>query len=287
MPELPEVETMRRGLALELEGATVRDITILKPDILMDGTDPSDFAGQLRGRDIASVDRRGKNLLLRLSADEDRAVGVVLVQVRMTGRFAVAPATDPDGVATASRLGWSHVAARIHLEDGRSVVYDDVRRLGGFRLLSAEAWQNRDAELGPEPLAADFTAEKLAAALAGGRGPIKNALLNQRKIVGIGNIYASEALHVARLSPTRPGVDLTDREVAELHGAIRQVLSEALAASGTSLKDYRAVNGQSGKYQDRLRVYDREGQPCRRCEGKICRLSQAGRSTYYCPGCQR
>jgi formamidopyrimidine-DNA glycosylase len=278
---------MRRGLALELDGATIRQVTMLKPDILMDGMTPRDFASQLQGRRIVSVDRRGKNLLLKLPASESQTGQVVLVQVRMTGRFVVAPGSDPQGSATADRLGWSHIAARIQLEDDRTVLYDDVRRLGGFRLLSLDAWQSRDSALGPEPLAEDFTAAELTVALSGGRGPIKNALLNQRRLVGIGNIYASEALHRARLSPTRAVPDLTDQEVADLHGAIRAVLSEALDASGTSLKDYRAVNGQPGKYQDRLRVYDREGQPCNRCVGEIHRLLQAGRSSYYCPGCQR
>lgn len=287
MPELPEVEIMRRGLAHELEGATIHDATILKPDILMGGEDPAEFSSQLSGRLIASVDRRGKNLLLRLPETEERPARIVLVQVRMTGRFTVAPATDPEGSMTAGRLGWSHIAARIGLEDGRTVLYDDVRRLGGFRLLRPDEWRTREALLGPEPLEEDFTAAVLAGVLAGGRGPIKNALLDQKRLVGIGNIYASEALYLAGISPVRAGRDLTWKDVAGLHGAIRAVLTEALDASGTSLNDYRAVNGQAGKYQDRLRVYDREGQSCGQCGVEIRRLHQAGRSTYYCPGCQR
>ncbi|MDH3427466.1 MAG: bifunctional DNA-formamidopyrimidine glycosylase/DNA-(apurinic or apyrimidinic site) lyase [Gemmatimonadota bacterium] len=286
MPELPEVETMRRDLAPTLRGMTISGVRILKPDILMDGDTPGRFSAALRGRRISDVGRRGKNLLLLIEPDGRKPAAVVQIQVRMTGRFAVAPASDPDGHRLAERIGFTHVAALIRLRDGRTVVYDDVRRLGGFRLLSEQSWEARDRALGPEPLEPTFSARDLACALRRGRGPVKNALLDQRRIAGIGNIYASEALHRARIDPHRACAELTPADAKRLHRGLRAVLSEALRNSGTSLRDYRAVNGRSGKYQNRLRVYDREGRPCSRCGETIRRVPQAGRSTFYCPGCQ-
>lgn len=286
MPELPEVETIRRDLAPALEGSTIVAVRIRKPDILMDGDSPRRFAAALCGRRIASVGRRGKNLLLFLTPDGRRQAGVLQVQLRMTGRFAVAPDTDPGGGRLAAQLGFSHIAAQFELDDGRIVLYDDVRRLGGFRLLTPEAWRLRELELGPEPLETEFSARKLAAALAHGRAAIKNALLDQRRIAGIGNIYASEALHRARLDPTRTCRSLDEHDLRRLHRGLRAVLSEALREAGTTLRDYRTGTGGTGKYQDRLRVYDREDRPCLRCGEPIRRMLQAGRSSYYCPGCQ-
>jgi formamidopyrimidine-DNA glycosylase len=286
MPELPEVETIRRDLAPALQGSTIAGVRIFQRDILMDGEPPRRFAANVRGRRIAQVARRGKNLLLILEPDDSQPASVILIQVRMTGRFAVAPASDRDGRKLAENVGFSHVAALFRLDDGRSLVYDDVRRLGGFRLLSEDAWRVRERDLGPEPLLPTFSARLLLAALGSGRAPIKNALLNQRRIAGVGNIYASEALHRARIDPRRICATLTESEGRRLHRGLRSVLSEALQDSGTSLRDYQAVNGRSGKYQNRLRVYDREGQPCWRCGEDIRRVQQAGRSSYFCPGCQ-
>jgi len=286
MPELPEVETMRRDLAPALQGSTITSVRIVKPDILMDGDPPRQFAAAVRGRRITRVARRGKNLLLIIEPKGRKPASVILIQVRMTGRFAVAPASDRDGRKLAEEVKFYHVAALFRLDDGRTLLYDDVRRLGGFRLLSEEAWRVRERHLGPEPLLPTFTSRDLASALGSGRAPIKNALLNQRRIAGIGNIYASEALHRARIDPRRACATLTESEARRLHRGLRSVLSEALRDSGTSFRDYQAVNGRSGKYQDRLRVYDREGRPCRRCDENVHRLQQAGRSTYFCPGCQ-
>lgn len=286
MPELPEVETIRRDLAPALEGSTIAAVRIRKPDILMDGDSPRRFAAALRGRRIASVGRRGKNLLVYLTPDSRRPAGVLQVQLRMTGRFAVAPDDDPGGNRLAAKLGFSHIAARFELDDGRTVLYDDVRRLGGFRLLTPEAWRLRELELGPEPLEAGFSARVMAEALAHGRAAVKNALLDQRRIAGVGNIYASEALHRARLNPARVCQTLDAPDVRRLHRGLRAVLSEALREAGTTLRDYRTGNGGTGKYQDRLRVYGREGRPCLRCGETIRRVLQAGRSSYYCPGCQ-
>lgn len=274
MPELPEVETIRRDLAAELEGRSVTAVRIHQPDIVMPPDTPEAFARTVRGRRIEALGRRAKYLLLRLSGDE-----VVQVQLRMTGRFALGTSLPDPGEFT-------HVAAEFDLDDGRTLFYDDVRRLGGLRVLDAEAWAERASRLGPEPLEEGFTPAALAEALAGREAPVKNVLMDQRRVAGIGNIYAAEALHAAGVDPRRAGGSLSEDEVGTLHGAIRTTLEEALAAAGTTFRDYRAVNGRSGRFQSRLRVYGREGEPCRRCGAPIERVVQAGRSTFFCPGCQ-
>jgi formamidopyrimidine-DNA glycosylase len=282
MPELPEVETMRRDLASSLRGATVGAVRLHHDDILLDGDPPDRFAAAVAGRRIDAVERRGKNLVLRLGPDGR----VLQSQVRMTGRFAVANPDDPGGHGLRAALGLTHVAAEFDLRDGRTLLYDDVRRLGGFRLQSAEEWARREAGLGPEPLDPDFRAADLAAHLGAGRAPVKNALLDQRRIAGAGNIYASEALFRGRIDPRRACGDLAADDHRRLHRALRAVLREALRGEGTSLRDYRMVDGGTGSFQDRLRVYDREGLPCPRCGAPVERIVQAGRSTFFCPACQ-
>ena len=282
MPELPEVETIRRDLASSLRGATVGAVRLHHDDILLDGGSPSGFASAIAGRWIDEVERRGKNLVLRLGPE-----GLVLQsQVRMTGRFAVADPDDPGGRDLRAALGFTHVAAEFDLRDGRTLLYDDVRRLGGFRLQSAEEWARREAELGPEPLDPDYRASDLAAGLGDGRAPVKNALLDQRRVAGVGNIYASEALFRARIDPRRTCGSLEPDAHRRLHRALRAVLREALRGEGTSLRDYRLVDGGTGRFQDRLRVYDREGLPCPRCRTPVERIVQAGRSTFLCAACQ-
>jgi formamidopyrimidine-DNA glycosylase len=204
----------------------------------------------------------------------------------MTGRFAVADPDDPGGRELRAALGLAHVAAEFELMDGRTLLYDDVRRLGGFRLQSAAEWARREAELGPEPLDPGYRSSDLAAGLGNGRGPVKNALLDQRRIAGVGNIYANEALFRARIDPRRACADLRTDDHRRLHRALRAVLREALRGEGTSLRDYRMVDGGTGRFQDRLRVYDREGHPCPRCGTPIERVVQAGRSTFLCVTCQ-
>lgn len=274
MPELPEVETIRRDLAPELVGRRIREARIHRADLLLDGGDPERFGRRVADRTVEALDRRAKYLLFRLSG------GAVLeVQLRMTGRFALgAEPPDPEE--------FSHVVAEFDLEDGRTLFYDDVRRLGGFRLQSPEAWRRRAARLGPEPLGEAFGPEELARALEGRRAPVKNVLLDQRRVAGIGNIYASESLHAAGLDPRRPAGSLGPEEVERLAEAIRWVLSEALRHAGTTFRDYRAVDGRSGAFQERLRVYARDGEACPRCGGAVRRVVQAGRSTFFCPGCQ-
>lgn len=274
MPELPEVETIRRDLADEVEGRSVRSTRVHQPDILMNLSSPEAFRRELVGRSVRSLDRRAKYLLFRL--DDDR---VLQVQLRMTGRFALGRARPDPGE-------YGHIAAELELDDGRTLWYDDVRRLGGFRLLGAGAWERESGRLGPEPLSGSWSPDDLAVSLSGRRAPVKNLLLDQELLAGVGNIYASEALHEARLDPRRPGGELGDGEVERLHGALRTVLREALDHAGTTFRDYRALDGRSGRFQERLAVYGREGRPCRRCGTEIRREVLAGRSTFFCPACQ-
>lgn len=274
MPELPEVETIRRDLAGEVEGRGIRDARIHREDILLDGGDPEAFVERLRGRRVRRLERRAKYLIFRLDGER-----VLQVQLRMTGRFAVGrERPDPDE--------FGHLAAELELDDGRTLWYDDVRRLGGFRLMDDAAWAEASSRLGPEPLSDAFGPDALGRALAGRRAPVKNLLLDQRVLAGVGNIYASESLHVAGIDPRRPGGELDDAAVRDLAAAIRRVLRDALEHAGTTFRDYRAVDGRSGAFQERLRAYAREGEPCPRCGDEIRRLVQAGRSTYFCPGCQ-
>lgn len=274
MPELPEVETVRRDLTDELLGRRIQRVRVRKADLLLDGGPVDSFCRCLEGRRVDALDRRGKYLLFRL--DENL---VLLVQLRMSGRFVLgAELPDPEE--------FRHVVAEFSLDDGRTLFYDDVRRLGGFRLLSAPEWREEARKLGPEPLADGFTSRRLAQALASSRAPVKNTLLDQRRLAGVGNIYASEALHRARIDPRRAAGSLDEAEMRRLHRALRRVLREALASAGTSFRNYRAVNGRSGEFQERLRVYGREGEPCPRCGEPIQRIVQAGRSSFFCLACQ-
>lgn len=274
MPELPEVETIRRDLAPQLEGRRICAVRVARPDILLGTAGPAAFVPRIEGSCIRAVGRRAKWLLFLL----DR--GVLVTQLRMTGRFAVGPGPLPP------ISEFRHVAAEFDLDDGRTLFYDDVRRLGGFQLMSHDEWRREEKRFGPEPLAADFRARELAAAIRHGRLPVKNALMDQSRLAGVGNIYASEALHAARIDPTRPAEGLTDDEIRRLHRSLRRILRDSLDSSGTTFSSYRAVNGRSGSFQDLLRVYAKEGTACPRCRSEIRRIVQSGRSTFYCPGCQ-
>lgn len=274
MPELPEVEIIRRHLDAALRGRTISKARIRRRDLVLNLPTIRALATKLEGRQIHRVDRRGKNLLFRLDGE-----AVLQTQLRMTGRFALGR-QRPD-VAL-----YRHIVAVFELDDGRTLYYDDVRRLGGFRWLEREDWAALDRSLGPEPLAPSFTARRLQTILQGTSAPIKNALLDQKRIAGIGNIYASEALFRARVHPGRAGGSLRREEIAALHRSIRAVLRDALRAAGTTFRDFRAVNGRSGRFQNSLSVYGREGEPCRGCGLPVQRSVQAGRSTFFCATCQ-
>ena len=275
MPELPEVETIVRGLHASITGAKVQSVDVVRADLVADSA--REFERRLAGVDIETVERRAKNIVIHLR-DGDPAAARLVVNLGMTGRLLVG---DP-GAAEPTHLG-----VRFRLADGRSLLYQDVRRFGRLQLLSAGEWEERSAALGYEPLDADFTPAALRDLARGSRVAIKVWLMDQRRVVGVGNIYASEALFRARISPRKAARRLTRAEAERLHDAIVSVLREAIEFRGTTLLDYRDSSGERGDFSSRLRVYDRAGEPCVRCGTPIVRIVQGGRSTFYCRVCQK
>jgi formamidopyrimidine-DNA glycosylase len=270
MPELPEVETIVRDLGRLLPGSVIAGVEVVHPDLIEGGAEA--FARSLRGRRIDGVARRAKNILLDLGDAR------LVVNLGMTGRLLVLAAGDAEP---------SHPGARFRLEDGRTLLYHDVRRFGRLSYLSREAWEARDREMGYEPLSAEFTPEALLDLARRSRVAVKTWLMDQRRVVGVGNIYASEALFRAGIDPRRPALSLTPAEARRLHQGIVDVLREAIDFRGTTLLDYRDASGEQGRFADRLRVYDRAGEPCRVCGSPIQRIVQGGRSTFFCERCQR
>ncbi|HLH65422.1 MAG TPA: bifunctional DNA-formamidopyrimidine glycosylase/DNA-(apurinic or apyrimidinic site) lyase [Solirubrobacteraceae bacterium] len=271
MPELPEVETIRRQLAPRLEGRRILGAQILdarwtRPQ------DPAAVAAGLRGRVIAGLERRGKYLVWRL--DDER---FLLVHLRMTGTLLVDPPVEPP-----------HTRVRIALEGGVRLVYDDPRRFGTGHLLvgSDELDRHLDARLGVEPLTPQFTAAHLRALARGRRAPIKSFILDQRRIAGVGNIYADEALHLAGIHPLRPAGSLRGAQIEALREAIVRALQSGIDARGATIDDFRHVDGARGSFQDRFRVHRREGLPCPRCGTAIVKLVVGGRGSYVCERCQ-
>lgn len=276
MPELPEAETIARGLHATLAGGRVERVRVHRAEVVEPMTAAA-FRRALTDRRITSVGRRAKWIVASLD-DGNRWV----TQLRMTGRF---------DWSTASRL-----QARPHLsvsvlvqgaDTGGALRFYDVRRFARMWVLDPAAWSELDARLGIEPLSDEFTPASLASLLAPSRAPVRNVLLDQRRIAGIGNIYASEACYLARVDPRRPATTLERPEVRKLHRAIRVVLGEAVERRGTSFSDYRDLLGNEGTFQNVLDVYDREDETCHRCGDRIIRVVLAGRSAYLCPGCQR
>ena len=269
MPELPEVETIVRGLRPTLPGKTIERIRVLHPDVLRQT--PRDFSARLRGRVFESVHRRGKNIVLHLTE------GVVLVvNLGMTGRLVWAR----DGART------THPAVRFTLSAGPVLVYDDVRRFGVLDVMDEAEWALRDRRLGPEPLSSTFTGRRLHADLSRSISPIRSWLLDQRRVAGVGNIYANEALHLAGIHPRRPAKSVTEGEARRLHRAVRRTLRRAVENRGTTLRDYRDTSGNPGDNAAHLRVYGRGREPCLRCSTRICRLVFGNRAAFYCPRCQ-
>ncbi|MGQ9778319.1 MAG: bifunctional DNA-formamidopyrimidine glycosylase/DNA-(apurinic or apyrimidinic site) lyase [Bacillota bacterium] len=272
MPELPEVETIKRSLAPRLLGRSIleADVRLRK---MVEGMEPAELRRRLLGQVIGGLDRRGKYLLLELAAG-DR----VAFHLRMTGRLLLRPAGPAEE---------PHTYLVFRLAGGEDLVYIDPRKFGRLYYLPAgEELPPPLAMLGPEPLGADFTPSLLAGILAGRRGAIKPTLLDQRLLAGIGNIYADEILHRAGVHPTRPAGGLKEEEVLRLHGAMRAVLTEAICYRGTSKRDYVDGEGRPGDYQERLAVYGRAGEPCLACGHPIRRIVVGGRGTYFCPACQ-
>ena len=272
MPELPEVETIVRGLQKRVPGAVISKVSVKHPDILTGSTVPA-FQKALRGRTILRVERRAKNIVIRL--DNGSAL---IVNLGMTGRLV---AGDP------AKSTFRYVAVRMDLQDGRVLLYDDVRRFGRLEVFAPDHWERRALEFGVEPLSDAFTADKLYELTRLSISPMRNWLLDPYRVAGVGNIYANEALYRAGIRPTRRANTLKRAETVKLRDQIRAVLQEAIDSRGTTMSDFLDDEGEEGGFWDRRRVYGREGEPCRRCNTPIKRIVLSNRSAFYCPKCQR
>ncbi len=293
MPELPEVETIVRRLARRLPGRTIVRADVRRPNVVRGS--PRKLERALEGATIESVGRRGKFLVFRLADGR-----VWWSHLRMTGQWRV-ERPRRDGMRRSGRERVIREGARTEndpyaravfdLDDGSRLTFVDVRTLGEMEVLTARGWARREAAMGIEPLSPAFTPELLTDLLDRSGRAIKEFLLDQSKIAGIGNIYASEALWRARISPRRRARNVGPTRARELHRAIADVLTEAIRKAGTTLgetsQDYVDSDGVPGGFQEFLAVYDREGEPCRRCGTPLRRIVQGQRSTYYCPRCQR
>ena len=290
MPELPEVETVRRGLEPILVGNAFARVEQRRPDLRFPL--PKRFGERLSGRTIEALDRRAKYLLARLDDGE-----VLVMHLGMTGRFSV----DQNGAlgifAHEASKAPKHEHIVFHLGNGTSLRYSDARRFGYMDLIPGKGLESHALfkGLGIEPLSRALTPDWLASRLKGKATSIKAALVDQKLIAGLGNIYASEALYRPRISPLRLAGSLVTKsgkpakQIEALVAAIKAVLEDAIKAGGSSLRDYRRANGELGEFQHRFKVYGREGKPCSRkgCGGTVRRIVQGGRSTFYCPTCQR
>jgi formamidopyrimidine-DNA glycosylase len=274
VPELPEVETVRRGLEPVLVGSRFEHVEI-HDGRLVRPFDPLEVAAELTGEVVERLERRGKYLVVRFESGR-----VLLVHLRMTGSFVHGPAGAlPDD---------PYRRAVITLDNRSDVGYRDVRRFGTWLLLEPGELDPYLAErLGDEPFSEAFTPRVLAARLEGRRAPVKAALLDQRSLAGLGNIYADEALWRARVHPLLPAREVTRPQVSRLHAGIRAALELGIARQGATLSDYRTPGGDAGGMQEEFEVYGRDGEPCSRCGTPIAKTRVAGRGTWFCPRCQR
>jgi formamidopyrimidine-DNA glycosylase len=283
MPELPEVETVMRGLQARLGGRRIASAVVHRPDLRWQL--PPGLQQRLTGALVTSFRRRGKYILMRLDGGDS-----VLLHLGMSGRMVVTPV----GSNSRPNEPTLHEHMVLQTDDGWRVGFVDPRRFGSVDLVptAQEAQHRLLAALGPEPLEPGFTAARLSAALAGKKTPIKAALLDQKIVAGLGNIYVCEALFRARLSPLRSAHTVPGARADRLVPAIQDTLREAIAAGGSSLRDYVQPDGELGYFQHAWKVYGREGEACERCPGRpACtgsrRVTQSGRSTFYCPRTQR
>ncbi len=283
MPELPEVETVRRGLTPVMEGGVIARAEVNRPDLRWPF--PPRMAERLTGARVLQLRRRSKYIL----ADLDRGE-TLLIHLGMSGRMLISG--DPLG-----RFVHDHPAPEkhdhvvFHMDNGARITFNDPRRFGAMDMMQTEGAENHAllAALGPEPLGNAFHPEYLSAALKGRNTTMKAALLDQKIVAGLGNIYVCEALWRARIHPARKAGRVSAARIGALVPIIRDVLTDAIAAGGSSLRDYRQADGELGYFQHSFDAYGREGLPCRRkgCEGVITRVVQSARSTFYCPRCQR
>jgi formamidopyrimidine-DNA glycosylase len=274
VPELPEVETIRAHLAPHLEGRRLERVEILDPRLTRP-QDPREVAAELDGERITAVERRGKYLVVRFETDR-----ALLIHLRMTGSLHHVPAgaLDED----------PYRRAVVTLDNGSDVGYRDVRRFGTWLLLEpGELEPYLAVKVGPEPLERRFTTRFLAGRLKNRKAPVKAALLDQRTVAGLGNIYVDEGLWFARLHPHRPAGELDDEEIRAVHRGVRRALARGIARQGATLRDYRTPDGGSGSMQHEFNVYGRAGEPCPRCGTPIEKTRAGGRGTWYCPACQR
>lgn len=273
MPELPEVEVLRRSLEPHVLGATIDAVRVWNPD-LREPVDRRRLA-RCRGRGILAARRRAKYLLLDLTGGK-----TLVIHLGMSGRLTLAPSTSPPE---------AHEHVTFFLDSGQRLRFRDSRRFGLVLLRATEELEDDPhfAHLGLEPLGGALSGKALQEMAAGRRAPIKSFLMDGRMLVGVGNIYAAEALHRAGVHPTRSVARIATSRWNCLAEAIQETLSEAIEQGGTTLNDFADALGESGYFKVSLSVYDREGRACRRCQRSIRRIVQSGRSTFYCPGCQR
>ena len=279
MPELPEVETVMRGLAARLEGRIIVRAQVNRPDLRWPM--PKDLAARLTGARVENFRRRAKYILMRLEGGDS-----LLLHLGMSGRMLIGPNRPNQETA--------HEHVVLETDEGWRVGFVDPRRFGSIDLVRTDAEEHHKllADLGPEPLGDDFSVQSLSEALAGRKTPIKSALLDQKNVAGLGNIYVCEALFRARISPQRMAHTIPGARAKRLVPEIKATLNEAIAAGGSSLRDYVQTNGELGYFQHAWKVYGRENEPCPGCPGGtacqgVKRIVQSGRSTFYCPRVQR
>lgn len=293
MPELPEVETVRRGLAPAMEGRVITRLTQKRPDLRFPL--PERFAARLTGRRISHLSRRAKYILAHVEPGRGAGGEVLIMHLGMSGRFTI---HGPDGALAPGLFHHGVPGSEAHdhivfdMEDGTRIVYADHRRFGFMDLVPEAGLETcrHLAGLGPEPLGNEFSAATLAARFKARRTPVKSALLDQRNVAGLGNIYVCEALWRSGISPKRSAATVAGPARTErLAAAIRDVLTEAIAAGGSTLRDYAHTDGELGYFQHSFAVYGREGEACSKpgCGGTVRRIVQSARSTFYCPSCQR
>ena len=274
MPELPEVETVKRGLEKTLIGATISEVILRRGNLRTEF--PKNFAKSLAGQKITKISRRAKYLLFNFESDV-----VLIAHLGMTGKFSVIPKNREYKLE-------KHDHVVFVLNDGRSVVYNDTRRFGLMEICKKSELEKHKLlkDLAPEPLEKDFSEGYLKKALSKRTTPIKPTIMDQKIVVGVGNIYASEALFMAGISPIKPANEI-EKKIPLLISCIHDVLNAAIKAGGSTISDFAHVSGDSGYFQHSFHVYGKEGEPCSKCKSPILYIRQSGRATFYCDKCQK